>query len=205
MPHGQAMSWLAAQDPGRLSLVCGPHAVTRIQLDKQANAMARTYARLGVAHDHLVALMVPNSVEFYVAALAVWKLGAVPMPVSDRLPDAELEPILDLARPALVVGLSTERPAASRFVSVPAGFAADPKADESPLPPALARFGRALTSGGSTGRPKVVVSHAKALIDPESETMGLGPDSVQLVPGPLFHNAPFITSCQGLLRGATWW
>ena len=47
------------------------------------------------------------------------------------------------------------------------------------------------------------MSHAQALIDPESETMGLGPDSVQLVPGPLFHNAPFITSCQGLLRGAT--
>ncbi|MGA8372375.1 MAG: AMP-binding protein, partial [Acidimicrobiales bacterium] len=203
MPHGEAMSWLAARDPDRLSLVCGRHAVTRIQLDRQANTMARTYARLGVGHAHLVALMVPNSIEFYVAALAVWKLGAVPMPVSDRLPDAELEPILDLARPALVVGLGSDRPAAARFVSVPVGFAPDPTADQSPLPPALARYGRALTSGGSTGRPKVVMSHAQALIDPESETMGLGPDSVQLVPGPLFHNAPFITSCQGLLRGAT--
>ena len=43
----------------------------------------------------------------------------------------------------------------------------------------------------------------KAVVDPESETLGLGSGSVQLVPGPLFHNAPFITSCQGLLRGAT--
>lgn len=203
MPHGEAMSWLARQDPGRLAIVCEQHALTRMEIDRQANAMARTYAQLGVKRDDLVALMVPNTIEFYVAALAVWKLGAVPMPVSHRLPDAELEPILDLAQPTLVVGLGADRPAAARFASVRVGFEPDPAVDDSPLPPTLADYGRALTSGGSTGRPKVVVSHAKALIDPQSETMGLGPGSVQLVPGPLFHNAPFITSCQGLLRGAT--
>jgi bile acid-coenzyme A ligase len=203
LTHGEAMSWLARQDSDRLAIVCDGNSVTRIELDERANAMARTYARLGVEGDDIVALMVPNSIEFYVAALAVWKLGAVPMPVSHRLPDAELEPILELARPSLVVGVGTERPVASRFPSVPVGFEPDPSVDRSPLPPVLARYGRALTSGGSTGRPKVVVSHVAAVVDPESETMGLGRGSVQLVPGPLFHNAPFITSCQGLLRGAT--
>jgi bile acid-coenzyme A ligase len=203
MTHGEAMSWLARQDPDHLAIVCEQHSLTRIELDGQANAMARAYARLGVGSNDIVALMVPNSIEFYVAALAVWKLGAVPMPVSHRLPDAELGPILDLAQPSLVVGVDDHRPAAARFNSVAVGFEANSSMDQSPLPPALARYGRALTSGGSTGRPKVVVSHVKAMVDPESEIMGLGPGGVQLVPGPLFHNAPFITSCQGLLRGAT--
>jgi bile acid-coenzyme A ligase len=203
LPHGEAMSWLARQDPDRLILVCDDDSLTRIELERRANTMARTYAQRGVARDDIVALMVPNSIEFYVAALAVWKLGGVPMPVSHRLPDAELGPILDLAQPSLVVGLDGDRPAATRFDSVPVGFDPDPSVEDSALLPVLARYGRALTSGGSTGRPKVVVSHVKAVVDPESETLGLGSGSVQLVPGPLFHNAPFITSCQGLLRGAT--
>ena len=162
MTHGEAMSWLARQGPDGLAIVCEEHSLTRIELEGQANAMARAYAQLGVEANDIVALMVPNSIEFYVAALAVWKLGAVPMPVSHRLPDAELGPILDLTQPSLVVGLEDDRPAAARFNSVAVGFEANSSMDQSPLPAALARYGRALTSGGSTGRPKVVVSHVKA-------------------------------------------
>jgi bile acid-coenzyme A ligase len=67
----------------------------------------------------------------------------------------------------------------------------------------VARYGRALTSGGSTGRPKVIVGHEPSVIDPEVPAMGMVRDGVQLVPGPLFHNAPFTTSLLGLLTGAT--
>lgn len=36
--------------------------------------------------------------------LACWKLGAVPQPLSARLPDAGLAALLELRRPALLVG-----------------------------------------------------------------------------------------------------
>jgi bile acid-coenzyme A ligase len=203
LPQGYALSWLAERDPDHPALICGDTVLTRAGLDRRANRMARAFAALGVGHDDLVALMAPNGVEFYVAALAVWKLGAVPLPVSHRLPDAELRPILELARPVLVFGLDPDRPGGQGFRAVPTSFEPDPGLDDRPLPPQLATYGRALTSGGSTGRPKVIVSHQKALVDPEERQMGLGDGDVQLVPGPLFHNAPFLTSMSGLHRGAT--
>ncbi len=71
------------------------------------------------------------------------------------------------------------------------------------MPGAVARYGRALTSGGSTGRPKVIIGHERSVIDPQEPALGMQVDGVQLVPGPLFHNAPFTTSLTGLLHGAT--
>jgi non-ribosomal peptide synthetase component E (peptide arylation enzyme) len=47
LTHGEAMTWLARQDPDRLAIVCHGDSVTRKELDGRANAMARTYARLG--------------------------------------------------------------------------------------------------------------------------------------------------------------
>jgi bile acid-coenzyme A ligase len=203
MPLGYALSWLAERDPDRPAIVCEERTLTRAELDRLANRTARAYAELGVGHDDIVAVMAPNGIEFYVAALATWKLGAIPMPVSHRLPDAELAPILALARPVLVAGLDADRPAARGWRTLPADVEADPGLDDRPLPPTLATYGRALTSGGSTGRPKVIVSHQRALVDPEERAMDLGDGDVQLVPGPLFHNAPFITSTTGLHHGAT--
>ncbi len=110
------MSWLAERDPDRPAVICEGEVVTRAQLDARANRLARAYAAIGVGRDDLVAVVLPNGIEFYAAALAVWKLGATPLPVSWRLPDAELGPILELADPALVVGVAPDRaPDGPRF------------------------------------------------------------------------------------------
>ena len=52
----------------------------------------------------MVTIVLPNGVEFFEACLAAWKLGATPQPVSSRSPRLELEQIVELADPALVVG-----------------------------------------------------------------------------------------------------
>ena len=41
--------------------------------------------------------------RFIVAAWAVWKLGATPQPLSSRIVPAELEAILELCSPSLVI------------------------------------------------------------------------------------------------------
>jgi bile acid-coenzyme A ligase len=201
MPRGTAMTWLAEQDADRVALVCGEDSITRGGLERLANRLARGYAALGVGADDLVAIVLPNGIEFVAATIAVWKLGATPLPVSWRLPDAELHAIVDLASPALVVGVDADRAHGHR--SVPAGYSPPPDATDEPLPPRAAAYGRALTSGGSTGRPKIIVSHEPAVIDPEETMLGAPPNGVHLVPGPLFHNAPFTMATNGVLHGAT--
>jgi bile acid-coenzyme A ligase len=60
-----------------------------------------------------------------------------------------------------------------------------------------------MTSGGSTGRPKIIVAKVRAEYDPLSPPLGMRVDGVQLVPGPLYHQGPFMFSMFGLFTGAT--
>lgn len=195
MSIGRALAWLAEQEPDRPSVTDGASTLTRRELDLRSNQLARAYAELGVGQDHLVTIGLPNGVGFYLACAAVWKLGATPQPVSARLPAAELAALVELADPALVVGLEHGPRSAPTDLDA-SGFS------DAPLPDAWARSWKAPTSGGSTGRPKLILSGTPAQVDPTQAAVPYMPrDGVQLVPGPLFHNGPFIYSMRGLLSG----
>ena len=101
----QALAANAEADPDRACVTCGDITVTRREFDRLSNRLARAYADLGVTHGRYVTVALPNSVEFFVACAAVWKLGAIPQPVSYRLPDRERQAIVELADSALVVGV----------------------------------------------------------------------------------------------------
>ena len=162
--------------------------VTRLELERNTNRLARTYEGLGVREGDLVTVGLPNGIAFIEACLAAWKLGAVPQPVSHRLPQHERAAIVELAKPSLVV-------------TTP--IAADPALSDEPLlPDRMAPSLKAPTSGGSTGRPKIIVSGTPGVADPDGKgTFGIQPNGAQLVPGPLYHNAPFVAAMSGLFIG----
>ena len=196
MPIGAAFRWLAERDPGRPSITIVPtpqvdvprRTITRVELELHTNRLARTYERLGVKEGDFVTIGLPNSIEFYEACIAAWKLGAIPQPISYRLPERERQEIIELAKPALVVTSVID---------------ADPEASDEPLlPDRTAPSLKAPTSGGSTGRPKIIVAGQPGLCDPEGAgTFGAQPNGTQLVPGPLYHNGPFVFSTGGLFIG----
>jgi len=200
MSYGRAIAWLAEQEPERVAVWCEGETRTRRDLDRRANRLARAYRELGVKQGDLVTIALPNSCEFYEACLAAWRLGATPNPVSARLPEIERRAIVETASPALVVGA----PPGERYdrPSVAAGFEPGPGCTDEPLPDVTSRNVRAMTSGGSTGRPKVIVDVVPAEVDPEKPENGVTPGGVTLVPGPLYHAGPFITSWGSLLVGA---
>ncbi len=103
-PIGSQVAALAAQDPDAPAATCDGVTVTRGQLDAMTNRLARAFASLGVGVGDYVTIVLPNSLDWMYSVLACWKLGAVPQPLSARLPDAELAALLDLRRPALLVG-----------------------------------------------------------------------------------------------------
>ena len=96
-------------------------------------------------------LALPNGFEWLSSCLAVWKLGAVPNPLSARLPARERDAIVDAGEPGLVVGLE-----ATRSRAAPACPRASRPTRRSPadaLPDRTSPHEHALASGGSTGRP----------------------------------------------------
>jgi bile acid-coenzyme A ligase len=197
MSISRCVTELARRDPDRPAVTDARGTLSRAELDRRTNRLARAYAELGVGRGDMVTIALPNGTEFYEAAIAAWKLGATPQPISARLPAAERDAVLELADPVLVVGVEV----AGR-TCLPAGFRPDTALDDGQLPDVVAPEWKAPTSGGSTGRPKLIVSRDPGEFDPdETGMMLMEGNDVQLVPGPLYHNGPFLFSFRGLFTG----
>ena len=196
MSIGRIFNWHATQMPSRPAVTGDGRTLSWLELDARTNRLARAYQRLGVRPDDLVTIALPNGIEFFEAAIATWKLGAIPQPVSHRLPQIERAAIVELANAKLVVGAL----AGSR-TSVPANFLPDQNYSDVPLPDRIATHWKAPTSGGSTGRPKLILSGFPGQFDPGASVYRMLPNRTHLVPGPLYHNAPFSLSCRALMLG----
>lgn len=193
---GRCLTELAAREPDRPAVVDEDGVLTRAQLERRSTALARAYAGLGVREGDMVTVALPNGRDFVLACAAAWKLGATAQPVSARLPRTELEAVVALADPSLVVGAEVE---GRTCVG-----ALDAGEDGTPLPDVVPHEWKAPTSGGSTGRPKLIVATVPGLFDPDVPAVPyLRPGDVQLVPGPLYHNGPFLYCFRGLLCGQT--
>jgi bile acid-coenzyme A ligase len=199
---GVAVAQLAAAAPDRPAITHEDRTVSRGELERRTNRLARAYARLGVRPDRFVTIALPNGIEFFEAAIATWKLGATPQPISARLPAAERRAILELAAPALVVGVDPSEVPGRH--AVPPGFQPEAALADDPLPPVVPASWKAPTSGGSTGRPKLIVATQPGVLETIAGTFRRtprAPEGVALVTGPLSHNAPFVSACAGLLMG----
>src|SRR5262245_11523442 len=148
MSYGAALRTHAERTPDRSALVCGDRTLSFRELDCASTRLARAYAERGVGPGDFVTIALPNGSEFVIASFAAWKLGAVPQPVSTKLPEKERAAILVEAKPALVVGVAPE--AAAGMASVPAGFAPEAHHGDDPLPDRTSPSRQALASGGST-------------------------------------------------------
>jgi bile acid-coenzyme A ligase len=190
----------AAADPEHLAVTDEHRTVTRGELDRLANRTARAFATLGVGPGDLVTIALANSVEFLAATIAAWKLGATPQPVSSRLPRRELDAIVDLASPKVIVGADpSEHP---RYTCLPVGWTPDDALDDVHLPDATSNPWKAMTSGGSTGRPKLIIANAPGVIDTDAAPLfGIRRGGTHMMPGPLYHNGPFVWTVVALLAG----
>ena len=78
----QQLATLAASKPDAPAVTCAGQTVTRRELDRLANRLARELSSYGVGLGDFVTVALPNSVDWFVAYVAAWKLGAIPQPTS---------------------------------------------------------------------------------------------------------------------------
>lgn len=198
-PISTQVSELARAEPDAPAVTCDGRTLTRAELDRSTNRLARAYAELGVGVGDYVSIAMPNSIAWIQAILACWKLGAVPQPLSARLPDAEFIGILDLLPRALIVGRADPRDVVP---SVAMDFTPDPTLSDGPLPEAVSPVWKSMTSGGSTGRPKLIEAGGDSRIPPAiGDPLGAQAGDVNLLSVPLSHNTGFTTAAIGLLQG----
>jgi bile acid-coenzyme A ligase len=200
---GARLSQLAAERPARPAVTDAHRTVTWRELDRRTNQIARGLEAAGVRQGDLVTVGLANSVDFIEACFGLWKVGATPQPISFRLPAHEADAVMDLAKtPILIAGETLE--SARPRLDIPALMAlAD---DDGPVEDRLAPIYKAPTSGGSTGRPKLILSGGPGVYTPPGPE-GTGAyrtsgEDVMIMPGPMYHNGPFTSSFGGLQQGA---
>lgn len=198
-PMGALLSAQAARRPDHPAITFAGRTLTFSQMDVAANRIARAFAARGVVPGDTVVITMPNRPEYAPAVYAAWKLGATPCPISQRLTAPEMAEVLALAQPRLVIGTRVTPAGDWPLLDID-----DPLPDtvsDEPLPPIVSSPGKILASGGSTGRPKLVV-------DPISS--GWGPDktvpfrpafSTVINAGPLYHTSPFSFAIVALAEG----
>ena len=170
-------------------------------LAERARRRARALSAAGVGVGDRVVLALPNSNALFELTFALWKLGATPTMVSARMPRAELEAIVALAEPRAVIAADPEL--RQTLNALPPEFGRD-HPDGSPLETVLSPCWKVMTSGGSTGRPKLIVDHNPAKLDGALyNQLGLPEDGVLLNAGPLYHNFPFATAHIAMVRGCS--
>lgn len=197
---GAALALQARRQPHNIAVGCDRRELTWEELHKRTNRQARALAARGVDHGDFLTIALPNGVAFVEACYAAWKLGAIPQPVSFRLPSAELNAIVELANSPFVIA-DAPMDAARHCLSMASLLEAS--ADESDLDDRIAPAWKAPTSGGSTGRPKLIVAGQPGIASPHmAEFWRITPADTVLIPGPLYHNGPFICTFAALQIGA---
>ncbi len=195
-----SLSRLARERPSDNAVRHATGFISWSELDSLANRVGRALAAQGVGYGDMLTLALANTMDSVAVVYACWKIGCVPQPVSPCAPQLELDRIADLARSRLVVGDEFVRIRRPRFTVRELAASAE---DDSPLSDVVSPSWKALTSGGSTGLPKLIVSGASATLEATNYKLWrLNPDDVVVVPGPLYHNGPFVSAFFALAAGA---
>lgn len=197
-PFVEVLRRWAEHDPDRPAVSDPDRTLTRAQLEADSDALADAFAEQGVRAGSFVTIALPNEVAFFAAVVAAWKLGATPQPVSARSPDAELARVLELAKPALVVGRRVDG-VPSILLPLESGGGGTVV-----RPEAVATSWKAPLSGGSTGAPKLIVSTLPARygsLASFAPLVRMRLQGISVIPTPLSHNMGLLFGALTLLTG----
>lgn len=198
--YSARLAALADQHPDEVALVVSPeHApdftVTWRTLDTRATVWANNLAARGVDRQWAVVIALPNGVEHVLASIAAWRLGALVVAISSQAPQPErvqfLEAVASSGRPIAV--FSAAGTAAEGFGTDVRPGDLDTPWNTASRPDVIAHPGRTVATGGTTGRPKIVVDLNPWVYGGESamsRAVGYDPGDTVLVCGPLYHGAP---------------
>lgn len=201
IPISRAVRELAGRAPDTPIIIDGDTVVTRDVFHRTTNRLARAFAAMGVGPGDYVSIILPNGLQFLESVVAAWKLGAVPQPLPAKLAQTERDEILALVNPKLIVGLLPGKSGHTSHIAE--GYAPSETISDENLPDVTAPSFKAMASGGSTGRPKIIVAGFPGVVDLDAPFPTVRASERMLVTGPLYHNAPFLAVTTCILAGGS--
>ena len=222
MKIGLLLSQHARRVPDKPAIVYGDEVLTFGDLDRQSNRMANALRARGLKAGDRVILYVGNSVALVVAVAALWKAGALPIPITTWTVGRELAFLVSDAKPFAVLYGPDQLDAVQtadlpdgvmHIMTEPADHAVDlgtltETGDDTP-PPALppepddAMIGY---TSGTTGNPKGSILTHSNLITTQLITMavnGACGDDIYMIMTPIAHRVGMARLVTCFSLGAT--
>ena len=169
--------------------------LTYAQLDQEVRLWSGYLAAQGVAFGERVAYLAPNRLEHITLFFACSRLGAILVPLNQRLADEELRAILARVDPILFLG-DGPQPFAEAIqyqrvcdVAWQADHPAPPMVDVQDETPLMMLF-----TSGTTGRPKGVMLHAGMMMANMHHTVASGvlqKNDISIINTPFFHTGGY--------------
>lgn len=199
----------AAQEPEGACIADATITLSNSEFYSKVLLAAGVFAKLGIGAGDVVAIMLPNQVEFVVAMFAAWRLGAAITPINPSLTIQEASHQINDSGARLLINVSGATmvnhvqsiPSAALHGGVHHGvhYAGAPVED----PAALALL---IYTSGTTGLPKGVMldqANIAAMAEMSIQEMQAGPADHCLLILPLFHvNGILVSILTPLLAGS---
>ncbi len=90
-------------NPDAEALICGDVQLSYMELNNEANELAKILVHEGVKNEAFVAILMDKSIEFVVSVLAILKAGGAYVPVDINYPESRKKYILDDCNPILIL------------------------------------------------------------------------------------------------------
>ncbi|WP_335939250.1 amino acid adenylation domain-containing protein [Streptomyces sp. PTD5-9] len=166
-PLSRQLEEQAARTPDRVAVTDRETTLSYAGLNARANRLARLLVERGVGPEDHVCVLLPRSAELLVAFLAIFKAGAVYVPVDPSFPPDRIAYIAEDCRPVLALTLGAEGLLPPGVPVLPLDSAGTAEAlrrqpEENPTPDQCTGAAPdspsyVIYTSGSTGRPKGVV------------------------------------------------
>jgi len=209
---GDLVRLSAKRYPDKKAVIMGEQSVTFAELNRTVNQMAHGLLSLGLKAGDRVGVWSRNCMEFFPILSAIWKCGAIIVPINFRFKVDELLYELENAQPSMLFhaqefcGLIEEARQRRQGPLLPISISGPPLAGgtslnelmsgqsdrEPPVEVDPRSAAMIIYTSGTTGHPKgAVFSHVKQLADVASLSLegNLVHEDVMLVGMPMFHNA----------------
>ena len=189
-------NWLAQRaqtSPDRTALVADGGKTSFAELEAEATWVARRLAAQGVRRGAIVALIMPAGREKVVLIHALTKLGAVLLPLSPRLSEAERRQVLSAERPAV------ELSDAGQLTQTEADL---PLLGEHDMDDVHCR----ILTGGSSGAPRTIgLTYGNQLWSAVGSAFNIGvhPDDCWLCCLPISHISGLAIVMRSVIYGTT--
>lgn len=107
----------ARQKPDHTCVIFKGSRISCGDIDRMSNAVATGLYALGAGRGDTVAILLPNSPESIISQLAIWKAGAIPVPLNPLYTDEELENAISQCGASIAIVYSTLYPVIKSFQS----------------------------------------------------------------------------------------